>query len=248
MMKVDLKGKISLVTGAAQGMGKAIAEAFAANGSKVIFADIDYEKVKENAAKLNGCMAVKMDVTNTNMVFDAVDKAVKQMGAIDILVNNAGGMGGLCPFPEMSPEHWDKVINLNMRSAFLCARAVVKGMIEKGSGVIINVSSVIAHAGGATGEVAYSAAKGGASALTRGLAKELCQYGIRVNTIAPGATDTAFLEAFDRKKIEEFIPRIPLKRLGQPEDIANAALYLASEASSFMTGQSLEVNGGFWVG
>ncbi len=248
MMKVDLNGKVSLVTGATRGMGKAIAEAFAANGSKVILAGRDYDKAKENAAKLNGCMAVKMDVTDKDMVFEAVDKAMKQMGAIDILVNNAGGMGGLCPFPEMSLEHWDKVINLNMRSAFLCARAVVKGMIETGSGVIINVSSVIARAGGATGEVAYSAAKGGMSALTRGLAKELCQYGIRVNTIAPGATDTAFLEAFDRKKIEEFIPRIPLKRLGQPEDIANAALYLASDASSFMTGQSLEVNGGFWVG
>jgi 3-oxoacyl-[acyl-carrier protein] reductase len=165
-----------------------------------------------------------------------------------VLVNNAGSGIKLCPLPEMTDEYWDAVMAVNHRSAFLCTRAVASGMIERGSGTIVNVSSVVARHGGGIGELAYTAAKGGLSAFTRCLAKELAKHGIRAYTLAPGPTDTPFHEGIrSRETLESIVTRIPMGRLGLARDMVGAALFLASDASSFITGQSIEVNGGFWV-
>ena len=157
-------------------------------------------------------------------------------------------MGGVKKLSEMSDEFWDNVMAVNLRSAFLCSRAVLSPMIERKKGAIINTTSVVARHGGGPGEVAYTTAKGGLSSFTRGLAKEVGMYGIRVNSVAPGVIKTAFHGGhFTQEKMDMLTSRVPLGRLGVPEDVVGAVLLLASDAGSYITGQSIEINGGFWV-
>lgn len=252
-MELRFDDKVVLVTGASSGVGQAVAQAFGASGAKVGVNCFQHRQPAEKtvgAIRDGGGEAVvcQADATDGDAVACMVAEVNKELGPIDVLVNNAGAAFRLCPFVEMTDQFWDRVMAVNLRSAFLCSRAVVPHMIERGSGVIINVSSVVARHGGGPGELAYTTAKGGLSAFTRGLAKELAQYRIRVNTLAPGPTDTPFLRGlFTHEKLESLIPRIPLGRLGMPDDMVGAVLFLASDASGYITGQSIEVNGGFWV-
>jgi 3-oxoacyl-[acyl-carrier protein] reductase len=252
-MDMRFDGKVVLVTGASSGIGKEIALAFGASGARTAVNGFRHFEAAERAAEKicrdgGEAIACKADVTDRSAVEPMVARVEEELGPVDVLVNNAGSGIRLCPLPEMTDDYWDTVMAVNLRSAFLCTRAVISGMIARKSGVIVNVSSVVARHGGGLGELAYTAAKGGLSAFTRGLAKELAKYGIRANTVAPGPTDTPFHHDLrPREALESTVARIPMGRLGVADDVTGAALFLASDASAFITGQSIEVNGGFWV-
>jgi 3-oxoacyl-[acyl-carrier protein] reductase len=252
-MELRFDDKVVLITGASSGIGRAMALVFGQSGAKTVLNFNHRREQAEDAVglitKSNGrAFAWQADVTCAKAVGDMVAQTVREFGPVDILVNNAGAALGLCPVTEMTEEFFDKVMDVNLRSAFLCSRAVLEPMIEKKDGVIINISSVVARHGGGAGELAYTTAKGALSSFTRGLAREVAKHNIRVNTIAPGPTRTAFHEnIFDPEKLQSLIPRIPLGRLGKPEDMVGTALLLASEAGNYITGQSIEINGGFWI-
>ena len=251
-MYEDLKGKVAIITGARRGMGKADALAFAKNGAKVVVSDISQEECElvVDEIKKNGGegLAVKCDVTNEKETEEMVKKTVDKFGKVDILVNNAG----ICefkPFLELTEEEWDKTLDINLKGYFLCAQAVAKEMVKKKSGVIINIASVVmGQMGmGMAGLAHYSASKGGIAALTKTLALEFAPYNIRVNAIAPGAIDTPMAASTkaDPKVLEATLAMIPLHRMGKPEEIANTALFLSSNASSYITGSIVVVDGGW---
>jgi 3-oxoacyl-[acyl-carrier protein] reductase len=249
----SLTGKVAIVTGAGAngGLGHAIALELARAGANVAVPDINEAGSKATAEEIKslGCksLALRCDVTDRVQIEQMVARVNAELGPIDILVNNAGAGFRLVPLVEMTEEFWDQVMALNLRSAFLCCRAVAPKMIERKAGVIINMSSVVARHGGGVGELAYTTAKGGLSAFTRGLAKELAKHGIRVNTVAPGPTDTPFHKGVrTHEELLGIATRIPLGRVGKPEDIVGAVIFLASDAGGYITGQSIEVNGGFW--
>jgi len=252
MVYEDLKGKVVIITGARQGMGKADALLFAKNGAKVTVADISQEEcqlVVEEIEKSGGeGLAVRCDVTNEKEVEEMVKKTVDKFGKVDILVNNAG----ICqfkPFLEMTEEEWKKTLDVNLKGYFLCAKACAKEMIKHKSGAIVNIASVVmGQIGmGMAGLAHYSASKGGIAALTKTLALELAPYNIRVNAIAPGAIDTPMAASAkaDQKTLEQTLAVIPLHRMGKPEEIASTVLFLTSDASSYITGSIVVVDGGW---
>lgn len=251
-MYEDLKGKVVIITGARRGMGKADALAFAKNGAKVVVADISQEECElvVDEIKKNGGegLAVKCDVTNKKEIEEMVKKTVDKFGKVDILVNNAG----ICqfkPFLELTEEEWDKTLDINLKGYFLCAQAVAKEMVKQKSGKIVNIASVVmGQIGmGMAGLAHYSASKGGIAALTKTLALEFAPYNIRVNAIAPGAIDTpmAVSTKADPKVLEATLAMIPLHRMGKAEEIANTVLFLTSDASSYITGSIVVVDGGW---
>ena len=252
MVYEDLKGKVVIITGARQGMGKADALLFAKNGAKVTVADISQEEcqlVVEEIEKSGGeGLAGRCDVTNEKEVEEMVKKTVDKFGKVDILVNNAG----ICqfkPFLEMTEEEWKKTLDINLKGYFLCAREAAKEMIKHKSGAIVNIASVVmGQMGmGMAGLAHYSASKGGIAALTKTLALELASYNIRVNAIAPGAIDTPMAASAkaDQKTLEQTLAVIPLHRMGKPEEIASTVLFLTSDASSYITGSIVVVDGGW---
>jgi len=252
MVYEDLKGKVVIITGARQGMGKADALLFAKNGAKVTVADISQEEcqlVVEEIEKSGGeALALKCDVANEKEVEEMVKKTVDKFGKVDILVNNAG----ICqfkPFLEMTEEEWKKTLDVNLKGYFLCAKACAKEMIKHKSGAIVNIASVVmGQIGmGMAGLAHYSASKGGIAALTKTLALELAPYNIRVNAIAPGAIDTPMAASAkaDQKTLEQTLAVIPLHRMGKPEEIASTVLFLTSDASSYITGSIVVVDGGW---
>jgi len=251
-MYQDLKGKVVIITGARRGMGKADAILFAQNGAKVVVADISQEEcqlVADEIEKSGGqALAVKCDVTSEKEIIEMVKKTVDKFGRVDVLVNNAG----ICqfkPFLELSEEEWQKTLDVNLKGYFLCAKACAKEMIKQKSGVIVNIASVVMGqiGKGMAGLAHYSASKGGIAALTKTLALEMAQYNIRVNVIAPGAIDTPMVASIklDQKALEQTLAMIPLGRMGKAEDIANAVLFLSSDASSYITGSIIVVDGGW---
>jgi len=252
MVCEDLKGKVVIITGARRGMGKADALAFAKNGAKVAVADISLEEcqlVVDEIQKLGGeGLAVKCDVSNEKEVEEMVKKTMEKFGRVDILVNNAG----ICqfkPFLELTEEEWQKTLDINLKGYFLCARAAAKEMIKQKSGAIVNIASVVmGQMGmGMAGLAHYSASKGGVAALTKTLALELAPHNIRVNAIAPGAIDTPMAASTktDPKALEQTLAMIPLHRMGKAEEIANTVLFLTSDASSYITGSIVVVDGGW---
>ena len=242
-----LDGKVALVTGASRGIGRAIAIRLASEGAKVA---INYagntakaEEVKAEIEKNGGeAILVQADISSTEAVDAMVEKVVEAFGQIDILVNNAGiTRDGL--LMRMKEEDFDAVINTNLKGVFYCTKAVSKLMMKKRSGRIINMASVVGLMGNA-GQANYAAAKAGVIGFSKSVAKELAARGINVNVVAPGFIATDMTAAMTDKAKEATLAGIPLKRMGQPEDVANAVLFLASDYASYITGQIVNVDGG----
>ena len=246
---MELKEKVALVTGAAQGIGKAVALMLARHGADVIVADVNLEKAAETAREVEaagrGAMAVKVDVTRLSDVEQMVESALGRFGKIDILINNAGIARDKLIL-RMTEEDWDAVLDVNLKGTFNCTKAVVKHMSKQRSGKIVNIASVVGEMGNA-GQANYSASKAGVIGLTKTIAREFAQRGINVNAIAPGYIQTPMTDVLPDKAKEELKRMIPMERLGQPEDVAHAVLFLVSEASSYITGQILKVNGGIYM-
>jgi len=247
---LDLSGKVALVTGAGSGIGRATAITLAEAGAAVA---INYhrneggaEDAKQKITAVGGrAITVQADVTKSADVRRMVEETVAAFGPVDILVNNAGSLVERLRLLELTEARWDEVIDLNLKSAFLCAQAVAASMVARGSGVIVNVTSIAGRNGGALGSIHYSTAKGGMITMTKGLAKELAPHGIRVNAVSPGVIDTPFHEQFSTPEaIRNFVNNIPLGRVGAPEDVARTILFLASEASGYLVGETIEINGG----
>ncbi|MDO8503563.1 MAG: glucose 1-dehydrogenase [bacterium] len=251
----NLKDKVAIITGARRGMGRADALVLAKEGAKVVVSDIskeECEKVVEEIKKAGGeAIAVKCDVSSKEDVEKMVGEAVKKWGRVDILVNNAG-VAEFRPFLEMTEADWDKTININLKGCFLCAQAAAREMAKQKSGVIVNIASIaMGQQGvGMPGIVHYCASKGGIAAMTEALATELAPYNIRVNAIAPGVIDTPMVQeaGMDQKAIEGMLTRVPLRRMGKAEEIANAVKFLAGDDSSYVTGATLVVDGGWLAG
>ncbi len=248
-MRIDLSGKTALVTGGNTGIGRALALELARNGADVAvtyFSNADDRTTKEIAELGRRTFSVKMDGTRSAEVNRAVAQVVEALGGrIDILVNNAGHLIGRVPVVEMDDEHWHRVLDVNLSSAFYCTRAVLPHM-HGGGGRIVIMSSLAAHNGGGPGSVAYGAAKAGLLGFTRGLAKEVAQQSITVNAVAPGLIlETPFHDTFNTDEgKQKAIASIPLGRGGTPDDVAGAVLYLVSNLAAFVTGEVIEINGG----
>jgi len=246
---LKLTGKVALVTGAAQGIGKAIALLLARNGADLVVSDINLEKAEETAKEIRAigpkAMAVKVDVANWSDVERMVTGILEKLAKIDILVNNAGITRDKLIL-RMTEEDWDAVLGVNLKGTFNCTKAVVRHMAKQRSGKIVNIASVVGEMGNA-GQANYSASKAGVIGLTKTIAREYAQRGINVNAIAPGYIETPMTEALPEKAKEELRKLIPMERLGKPEDVAEAVLFLVSEESSYITGQVLNVNGGIYM-
>ena len=242
-----LEGKVAIITGASRGIGKGIAEVFADQGATIAFtyASSD-EKARAFEAELaaNGAKAkgYKSDASDFNAAQTLVDEVVAEFGTVDILVNNAGITRDTL-LMRMSEEQWDEVLRVNLKSVFNLTKAVIKPMLKARSGSIINMTSIVGVTGNA-GQANYAASKAGMIGFTKSVAQELGSRNIRCNSIAPGFIETEMTEKLDQKVVEEWRNTIPLKRGGTPLDIANTTLYLASDLSSYVTGQTLHVCGG----
>lgn len=249
-MRIDLAGRKALVTGGAIGIGRGIAVALAEAGADVAVTYHRHdpaEAVAEIEKRGRQGRAYHLDATDSAAVREVVDTTARDLdGRIDILVNNAGGLIARMQIADMPDEHWHKVLDVNLSSAFYCTRAVLPHMGDGGR--IVNISSLAGRHGGGPGAAAYGAAKAGMHGLTRGLAKELGPRGITVNAIAPGLIlDTPFHEAFTPKPDQEAtIASTPVRRAGFPADVAGAVLYLVSELGSFCTGTVVDLNGGVY--
>ncbi|WPX09852.1 3-oxoacyl-[acyl-carrier-protein] reductase [Anaerocellum danielii] len=242
-----LKGKVALITGASRGIGRAIALKFAQNGANIVInfasSQSQAENLKEEIEKIGTkAMIIKCDVSNADEVSQMFSQVEKDFGRLDILVNNAGiTKDGL--ILRMSEEDFDRVIAINLKGAFLCAKAAAKMMVKQRFGNIINISSVVGIAGN-IGQANYAASKAGIIGLTKSLAKELASRNIRVNAIAPGFIKTDMTEVLSDKVKETMLSSIPLGRFGEADEVANVALFLASSLSSYVTGQVIVVDGG----
>ncbi len=245
-MEVSLKGKVSLVTGGARGIGKCIADALAAAGSDIVIIDVLEADLKaaeaDLAAKGVRALGVKADVTSFESVEKAVDDIVEKFGKIDVLVNNAGITRDNLLI-GMSEEEWDKVIAVNLKGTFNMTRVVARQMLRKRTGSIINIASISGHIG-TPGQANYAASKAGVMALTKTSAREFAKRGIRANAVAPGFIETAMTAVLPEEVKAKYKEQTPLNRYGQPADVAGAVLFFASDMSSFITGQTINVDGG----
>jgi NAD(P)-dependent dehydrogenase (short-subunit alcohol dehydrogenase family) len=248
-----LKDRVAIVTGGAKGIGRGIALKFASEGCSVAIADISMKEAEETVSEIlkmkRQGIAINCNVVNSKQVSDMVKTVAEKFGKIDILVNNAGGLPSTAPVDEMSEEEWDSVVALNLKSAFLFCKYVVPHMKARKYGKIVNISSLGATVP-PTSNVHYHSGKAGVLGLTVDLAVGLAPFNINVNAIIPGPIRTAFFgsRVNDDAYFAEFGKTVPLGRVGMPEDIAGAALFLASELSSFVTGEFINVTGGMHLG
>jgi 3-oxoacyl-[acyl-carrier protein] reductase len=249
----DLTGKVALVTGASSGIGRAAAVVLAANGAR---AAINFHRNEAGAESARAeivsgggsAIVVQADVTRASDVESLVERTVTEFGPIDILVNNAGSLVERLKILELTEQRWDEVIDLNLKSAFLCSKAVAASMMERKTGAIINVSSIAGRNGGALGSIHYSAAKGGLITFTKGLAKELAPFGVRVNAVSPGVIDTPYHEEFSSPEMmKTYTGMIPLGRVGAPAEVGKVICFLASDAASYLAGETIEINGGMFM-
>ncbi len=242
---MEFENKVVVVTGAAQGIGKEIALGFAKQKATVIIFDLNEEVLKETQKELNvytDCSYYLVNVTNTSEVDETVNKIIDKFTKIDILVNNAGITKDNLVL-RLSDDDWDKVIAVNLRGSFICSRICAKKMVKQRKGKIINISSIIGIIGNA-GQSNYAASKAGLIGLTKSMAKELGARNICVNAVAPGYIKTKMTEILSEKVKEEMLKRIPLKKMGTTEDVANGVMFLASDKADYITGQVLVVDGG----
>lgn len=246
---MELIGKIALVTGAAQGIGRAIALLLAEQGADVIVSDINLEKARETAQEIEArgrrALAIQANVAIPAEVEQMVETIIDQFGRIDILVNNAGITRDRLIL-RMTEEDWDVVLDVNLKGTFNCTKAALRHMTKQRSGKIVNIASVSGEMGN-PGQANYAASKAGVIGFTKTIAREFAARGINVNAIAPGFIQTAMTDALPEKVRETLKQMIPMERLGQPEDVAHAVLFLVSERSSYITGQVLNVNGGIYM-
>ena len=264
----DFTDKVVLVTGASSGIGRATAEFFGKCGAKVAVsylsnkdgADAAVAAIEEAGLTLGAAvgssgqteaksgsrgLAVQADVTKNSDIERMVKEIEDNLGTIDILVNNAGSLVERLRTAELTEERWDEVFSLNVKSAFFAAKAVIPKMLEKGAGVIVNVTSIAGRNGGAPGSIHYSAAKGAMLTMTKGLAKEFASQGIHINAVSPGVIDTPFHETFSTPEaMKNFANIIPMGRVGTSHEVAKTIAFLASDASAYLCGETIEINGG----
>ena len=246
----DFTGKVVLVTGASSGIGRATAELFGSCGASVAItynnnsagADAAVAAIEASGGK---AIAIKADVTDHAAIGKMISDVESGLGPVDILVNNAGSLIERLKTLEMTEQRWNEVMNLNATSSFFAAQAVIPKMLEKGSGVIINVTSIAGRNGGAPGSIHYSSAKAAMLTMTKGLAKEFAQQGIRINAVSPGVIDTPYHETFTTSETMDNLRKaIPMGREGKSSEVASVIAFLASDAASYLCGETIEINGG----
>ena len=246
----DFTGKVVLITGASSGIGRATAELFGNCGANIAITYLHNEKgANEAVDKIVGnggkAIAIQADLTEIANIQKVLKTVESDLGTIDILVNNAGSLVERLRTAELTEERWDEVFALNVKSAFFCVKAVVPKMLEKGKGAIINVTSIAGSNGGALGSIHYSAAKGAMTTMTKGLAKEFGAQGIQINAVSPGVIDTPFHETFSTPEaMKNFANIIPVGRVGKSEEVAKVIAFLASDAASYLCGETIDINGG----
>ena len=244
----EFSGKIAIVTGAARGMGYAVAKRLAAGGASLVINDIDAEAVGRAVSDLHAlghaALAVPGDVTSGRDVGRLVARAVDHYGAVHILVNNAGILRPT-PVIDIQEDEWDLVVNVNLKGTYLCSRAVLPGMQRTGWGRIVNFSSTAGKNVSTVGGAHYTAAKAGILGFTRHLAKEVARYGITVNAVCPGLIDTEMVRStISAERAQAYADSFPIKRLGEPFEVAELVAFLASDRAAYITGASLDINGG----
>ena len=244
-----LRDKVAIITGSARGIGQATALKFADEGAKVVVCDVDIAGVDAvvQQVKAAGGIAVgfKVDVTDKSGIAQMVETVLVQFGRIDVLVNNAGIVAD-AQFRKMTDEQFDRVIDINLKGTYNCARAVVDVMVRQGSGVILNASSVVGLYGN-FGQTNYAASKFGVIGMVKTWARELGRKGIRANVVCPGFVETPILDSIPEKVLRAMVERVPLGRLAKPEEIANTYAFLASDEASYINGAVVEVSGGATV-
>ena len=242
----DLEGKKALITGASGGIGKEIAKVLIEHNAEVCISGRNHEELNALKNSLGKkCHVVTCDLSKKDEIIELVKKADEFMGYIDILVNNAGITKDNI-FLRMSENEWEDVLNVNLNSTFNILKLITKGMVKRKYGRIINISSVVGVTGGA-GQVNYSASKAGLIGLTKSLSQEIATRNITVNCIAPGFIETPMTEKLDDKRKDAILNSIPMNRIGKPKDLSSAIIFLASQESSYITGQTLHINGGLYM-
>jgi 3-oxoacyl-[acyl-carrier protein] reductase len=248
-MSKKLEGKVALITGGAQGIGRAIALLFGREGAQGVIADINLEKAWETCQAIESlgqqALAIGGNVAEASEAEAMVHQAVAKFGRLDILVNNAGITRDQVLL-RMKEEDWDLVLSVNLKGAFHCTKAALRPFLKQKGGKIINIASVTGQMGNA-GQANYAASKAGIIGFTKSIAREYANRNIQVNAVAPGFIDTAMSQAIPQKDRELLIKQIPMERLGTPEDVAGAVLFLASSAADYITGQVLNINGGMYM-
>jgi len=240
---MDFSGKIVIVTGSGRGIGRTIAEKFAAAGATVVVSDVDEAVVTEVASGLpNGAIGVKADVTSADEVENLIKQAMERFGRVDVVVNNAGITRDTLLI-RMAEKDWDMVLDINLKGAFLVTKSAAKVMMKQRSGRIVNISSVVGLFGNA-GQANYSASKAGLIGFTKSVAKEIGARGVTVNAVAPGFIETEMTKTLPEAARNQFLDLSTIKRAGTPEDIASAVMFLASDDASYITGHVLSVDGG----
>ena len=242
----DLKGKNIIVTGASGGIGNSIVDKLNQAGANILASGTRIEKLQELKLKFGNIKTLKFDISLTDKIEEFVENATKELGGtLDCIVNNAGVTQDNLAI-RMSLEEWQKVININLTSTFLMSKFAIKKMLKNKSGRIVNITSVVGHTGN-IGQANYTASKAGIIAMSKSLAIEYAKKNININCISPGFIKTAMTDNIDNKFKENIISKIPSARLGDPDDIANAVLFLCSNQSSYINGETLHVNGGMYM-